>query len=177
MFERLTDQELDAQLWQVFDGDEDLALAFGVHCRALLAGKLPRSAHAEPAYSSTASDHREDGTVRTYACLADHRGLVAVYRLRASGRFVRMTRWPAWIVALDQEPEWREYCRRTEANRRRRQRRRMAKFQRWADGLIARTMPPVAPVSIPAVTNPLPPLNIDFDDLEACLAEFDRLAA
>ncbi|KQP55049.1 hypothetical protein [Methylobacterium sp. Leaf108] len=143
MSERLTEQEHDALLQQDFGGDEELALAFGVHCRALLGGKLPGNAHAEPAYSSTASDHRKDGTVRTYACLADHRGLVAVYRLRASGRFVRMTRWPAWIVANDQDPEWREHCRCIEANRRRRQRRRMAKFQQWADGFIARTMPPV----------------------------------
>lgn len=175
MSERLTNQERDALIQHDFSGDEDLAVAFGVHCRAVCAGKLPRSAHAEPAYSSMASDHREDGTVRTYACLADHRGLVAVYRLRASGRFVRMTRWPTWIVALDQEPEWREHCRRTEVNRRRRWRRRVAKFQQWADGFAARTMPPAAPAAVPAA-NHFGPL-IDVDDLVATFEEMDRLVA
>lgn len=123
--------------------DEALLLAFGVHARAQLAGKVPLSANPEPAYSSLAYKYPPDGSERVYACLATYRGLVAVYRLRASGRFVRMTRWPAWIVANDRDPEWREQCRRLEANRRRRERRQTAKFKRWADGFIARTMPSV----------------------------------
>lgn len=101
-------------------------------------------------FSSVAIRELEDGDQRLYACLGDHTGLVAVYAVRKGGRLARMQRWPSWIVANDRDPEWRQWCRETEALRVREEQEQGAHLSR----LVERHRAP-ASIELPA-NDPLP---------------------
>ena len=101
-------------------------------------------------YSDVAIMELEDGNQRLYACLNDDKGLVAIYAVRKGGRLARMQRWPAWIVANDRDPEWRQFCRETEALRVREEREMGAHLSRLMERHRA---PP--PIELPA-NDPLP---------------------
>lgn len=177
----MTEAERLALIAVDFDCEPQLALVIRHYYKGIFADRPHATKAPEPGCCFMAHEHDGD-SVRTYACVADYHGLVAIYRLRSDGRFVRLTSWPRWIIELDRDPDRRAHCRRLEANSKRRQRRARVRLDR----LVAKLQPPApTPPAVrsndnyKAAPDASAPrcFDIDMDDLELTLAELDKIAA